>query len=150
MPLARTIDGDRITYGSIEVRIDRPRRIAWLTISGPSSPPPTNFQALIDEGAGTWLIRTARELDDAILQLRMNEPEIGIHQIRISYFVVELGAPDHAPSSLLSGLLSAIRWPPIAPVQAICYPSSFWRMPEPSGFGAFFVTGSRHSPAQRE
>ncbi|MGI9525443.1 MAG: 2,3-epoxybenzoyl-CoA dihydrolase, partial [Hyphomicrobiaceae bacterium] len=77
IPLSRTIAPDRITYESVGVNIDRVRRVACLTIDGPLSRAPSRFQELIDEGANSWLIRAARELDDAILQLRMNEPEIG-------------------------------------------------------------------------
>ena len=33
---------------------------------------------MLQEGAGFWPLRLARELDDAILHLRLNEPEIGV------------------------------------------------------------------------
>ena len=33
---------------------------------------------MVAEGAAFWPLRLARELDDAILHLRLNEPEIGV------------------------------------------------------------------------
>jgi benzoyl-CoA-dihydrodiol lyase len=40
--------------------------------------PPASPDRLAEEGAATWLLRCARELDDAILHLRFNELEIGL------------------------------------------------------------------------
>ena len=71
--LDRTIGDDRVEYPSVTVEIDRARRIANLTIRGPSEPVPVAAEA-----ADTfWPLAWARELDDAILHLRFNEPEIG-------------------------------------------------------------------------
>ena len=77
-PVEREISADRIRYSTLAVDIDRGRRIATITINGPDAPPPADTAALVAAGAGTWTLRAARELDDAILHLRFNEPEIGI------------------------------------------------------------------------
>ena len=69
-PLQRRLAEDRVTYSSLEVEIDRARRTATLTIHGPEDD-------TRDLGAGFWPLRLARELDDAILHLRVNELEIG-------------------------------------------------------------------------
>ena len=69
-PLQRELGEDRVTYSSLEVDIDRARRTATLTILGPEDDAPS-------PGAGFWPLRLARELDDAILHLRVNELEIG-------------------------------------------------------------------------
>jgi len=76
-PIERTRDGDRLAYSALTVTIDRPGRTASLTIAGPDAPPPADMDAVTAQGAGFWPLRLARELDDAILHLRMNEPEIG-------------------------------------------------------------------------
>ncbi|MET0697339.1 MAG: 2,3-epoxybenzoyl-CoA dihydrolase [Acidimicrobiia bacterium] len=68
--LQRELGEDTITYSSVEVEIDRARRTATLTILGPDD----NAR---DLGAGFWPLRLARELEDAILHLRVNELEIG-------------------------------------------------------------------------
>ena len=77
-PLARTIDENTVRYSSLEVEIDRAARKATLTIKGPEEDAPASIDELAASGDGSWLLRLARELDDAILHLRMNEREIGL------------------------------------------------------------------------
>ena len=77
-PLDRTFTEDGVTYSTLEVTIDRAARTATLTIHGPEDAPPANADALLAEGAATWMLRLARELDDAILHLRLNEREAGL------------------------------------------------------------------------
>ncbi|HEX5998684.1 MAG TPA: 2,3-epoxybenzoyl-CoA dihydrolase [Hyphomicrobiaceae bacterium] len=77
-PLDRKIDDDTVTYSAVKVEIDRAARRAILTIQGPSEPPPASAQAMHAQGAQFWPLRLARELDDAILHLRLNEAEIGV------------------------------------------------------------------------
>ncbi|MEO9612561.1 MAG: 2,3-epoxybenzoyl-CoA dihydrolase [Nitratireductor sp.] len=78
-PLTRDISEDgSVTYSSVEVEIDREKRIARLTVHGPDAPAPASVEALHAEGAESWMLRAARELDDAILHLRNNELEIGV------------------------------------------------------------------------
>jgi benzoyl-CoA-dihydrodiol lyase len=82
-PLARSFGDDgSVTYSTIEVAIDRKLRIATVTISGPSEPAPADVNALYAEGAQGWMLRCARELDDAILHLRNNEYEAGVIRFR--------------------------------------------------------------------
>jgi benzoyl-CoA-dihydrodiol lyase len=76
-PVEREISADRIRYSTLGVDIDRGQRILTITVNGPEAPPPVDTAALVAAGAGTWTLRAARELDDAILHLRFNEPEIG-------------------------------------------------------------------------
>jgi benzoyl-CoA-dihydrodiol lyase len=70
----RTIDGDTIRYDTLTVEIDRERRAAHLRLSGPASPPPADIQAA---GASFWPLALARDFDDAMMHLRLNETEIG-------------------------------------------------------------------------
>jgi benzoyl-CoA-dihydrodiol lyase len=77
-PLDRKIDSDAVTYSSLKVEIDRSRRRATLTLLGPTSAAPASVDAMIQQGAQFWPLRLARELDDAILHLRLNEPELGV------------------------------------------------------------------------
>jgi benzoyl-CoA-dihydrodiol lyase len=82
-PLARTFGSDgSVTYSRVEVTIDRKLRLATITISGPAEPAPEDVNALQAEGARTWMLRCARELDDAILHLRNNEYEAGVIKFR--------------------------------------------------------------------
>ena len=76
--LDRTFENDgNIRYSTVDVEVDRASRKTAITIRGPDSTP-TNIESLIDEGANTYLLRLARELDDAILHLRLNELELGL------------------------------------------------------------------------
>ena len=77
-PLERRFDESGVHYSLVEVAIDRAGRTALITLSGPGSEAPATMEEVVAEGAGFYLLRLARELDDAILHLRFNEPEIGI------------------------------------------------------------------------
>ncbi len=78
-PLERKFDDKGgVIYSTLEVEIDRGKRLATLTIHGPERDAPASIDALHAEGAGSWVLRAARELDDAILHLRNNEYEIGV------------------------------------------------------------------------
>lgn len=77
-PLARTIEGDSVRYNSVTVDIDRTARIATLSIKAPDTPPPADVAAMLALGAAFWPLQVARELDDAILHLRLNELEVAI------------------------------------------------------------------------
>ncbi|MBK6865749.1 MAG: benzoyl-CoA-dihydrodiol lyase [Ideonella sp.] len=76
-PLARTIAADALHYGFVTVDIDRAKRTATLTVKAPATPQPQSPDAIVAAGAQWWPLQMARELDDAILQMRTNEPEIG-------------------------------------------------------------------------
>ncbi|KIZ39615.1 MULTISPECIES: 2,3-epoxybenzoyl-CoA dihydrolase [Rhodopseudomonas] len=72
-PLTRSIGDDSIRYGFVSVDLDRAARIATITINAPEAAPPADIDGLIAQGARFWPLQVARELDDAILHLRINE-----------------------------------------------------------------------------
>jgi benzoyl-CoA-dihydrodiol lyase len=76
-PLARTLDDDAIAYPSLRVRLNRALGTAEFTILGPDAPAPGDAAAIHAAGAAFWPLALARALDDAILHLRANEPELG-------------------------------------------------------------------------
>jgi benzoyl-CoA-dihydrodiol lyase len=77
-PLARRVEAERIAYSTLEVEIERDRGLARISIRGPEAAAPETLQAMLAEGADFWPLRLARELEDAILHLRLNELEIGV------------------------------------------------------------------------
>jgi benzoyl-CoA-dihydrodiol lyase len=82
-PLDRQISDDgSISYSLIDIELDRKFRKATITIKGPENSPPDNGEALTKAGDQSYLLRLARELDDAILHLRLNEMELGLWVIR--------------------------------------------------------------------
>ncbi len=76
-PLPRVITDDAITYSTVKVAIDRPGRRATIAILGPDVAPPDDAAGMHALAAHFWPLRCARELDDAILELRLNELEMG-------------------------------------------------------------------------
>ena len=72
-PLERRTDGDTRSYQYVTVEYDRAGRTATITLRGPQAPPPATADAMVKQGAAFWPLQLARELDDAILDLRINE-----------------------------------------------------------------------------
>src|SRR5262249_44665630 len=81
-PLDRRLDGDAIVYPNVRVDIDRARSLASVTVQGPAAPPPAALDAAHAQGCRFWPLAMARELEDAILHLRFNEPAIGLLLLR--------------------------------------------------------------------
>ncbi|MDA7965063.1 2,3-epoxybenzoyl-CoA dihydrolase [Ruegeria sp.] len=78
-PLDKTIGEDgSITYSLVEVSVDRDARKATVTLSGPNEAAPSDMDVFTAQGDQAYLLRLARELDDAILHLRLNEMELGL------------------------------------------------------------------------
>ena len=77
-PLPRKQGADGIEYGFLRVAIDREKRNAVLLLKGPAAPAPATMDEAAQAGAGFWPLALARELDDALLHLRFNEPTIGV------------------------------------------------------------------------
>jgi benzoyl-CoA-dihydrodiol lyase len=75
-PLDRRLGETGIEYKHLRVEFDRERRRATLTILGPSKVP--NAAGIHGAGPAFWPLALARELDDAVLHLRCNEPDLGI------------------------------------------------------------------------
>lgn len=75
-PVERTDGENSLSYKYVDVQIDRQKRIANLVVRGPESVP-ADIDAIVAAGATWWPLQMARELDDAILQLRTNELDIG-------------------------------------------------------------------------
>jgi benzoyl-CoA-dihydrodiol lyase len=78
IPLNRSIDESGIRYGFVTVDIDRAARTATISIHAPDAAPPADIDGMIAQGAAFWPLQVARELDDAILHLRLNELEIAL------------------------------------------------------------------------
>lgn len=76
-PLKRTMGADSMTYEYVQVAIDRAKRTATLTVHAPKSALPETVAAIQTAGANWYPLQMARELDDAILNLRTNELDIG-------------------------------------------------------------------------
>ena len=93
-PLARSIAEKVITYEHISIELDRELRTASFTVHAPSGDLPRTVEAVHTAGAGFWPLALARELDDAILHLRLNEEDIGTWVFRTSGEAAQVEAAD--------------------------------------------------------
>ena len=76
-PLDPQVTENGVTYSSVTVEIERARRVATLTVAAPVGDQPDTPEAMLDAGDQYWPLRAFRELDDALLRMRLNEPLIG-------------------------------------------------------------------------
>ncbi len=76
LEVERTAQGSR--YRFVEFAIDASKRAATLKVRAPDTAPPKDAEALRELGDRAWSLRAFRELDDALLDLRVNHSEIGV------------------------------------------------------------------------
>ncbi len=81
-PLNPTVTDSAITYSAVSVVINREKRTAELTVHAPTDPQPTTPAEILKAGDQFWPLRAFRELDDVLLRLRVDEPEIGTIVVR--------------------------------------------------------------------
>ncbi|HEY3708656.1 MAG TPA: 2,3-epoxybenzoyl-CoA dihydrolase [Amycolatopsis sp.] len=81
-PLEREATVDGITYSHLSATFDRPAGAVEITVRGPRDDAPSTVGELHEQGASTWLLAVTRELDDLILRLRTNEPDLGTWLLR--------------------------------------------------------------------
>ena len=81
-PIQPTVIDGSLTYSAVSLTIDRAARTAELTVQAPSGPQPATPDEILAAGDQFWPLRAFRELDDALLRLRVNELEIGTVIIR--------------------------------------------------------------------
>jgi len=102
-PLTREFSDDAVTYSTVEVTLNRDGRRATILIKGPETDAPADMDAFTAEGDQAWILRAARELDDAILHLRNNEKELGLLEFQtqgdpekvMAHEALLLGNKDH-------------------------------------------------------
>ena len=95
--IAPAVEDDLWTYTHVALKIDRGQRLAELTLTAP--PPggrggggggggggnvPTTDEQARAAGSAWWVLRAFRELDHALLELRFNEPEVGLVLLRVA------------------------------------------------------------------
>ena len=74
-PLDPRIGENERDYRCLTVAFDRGARLATIVLRGPAEPPPS-VEAMVAQGADFWPLALARALDDAVLDIRLNEPDI--------------------------------------------------------------------------
>jgi benzoyl-CoA-dihydrodiol lyase len=69
-------------YRHVSLKVNREARHAELTVRGPEGEQPSDAEEIQKLGDAYWPLRAYRELSDALLHLRMNEPEVGLVLLR--------------------------------------------------------------------
>jgi benzoyl-CoA-dihydrodiol lyase len=72
-----TVTVDAVQYSAVRLEFDRNKRLATLTVNGPEQEEPSTPEEILQAGERYWFVRAFRELEDALLRLRVNEPLIG-------------------------------------------------------------------------
>ena len=93
-PLSPRVEANAITYRYVGLTFNRVQRTADLVVRAPDTPQPDSLEHIVAAGDQFWPLRAFRELDDALLRLRFNEPEIGTIVVRTSGDVALLTAVD--------------------------------------------------------
>ncbi len=80
--LHRSIEDDALRYNHVRVEMERSARTATFIVSAPQGDQPVDIAAIEQAGADWFPLTLARELDDAILSMRTNEPDLGTWLIK--------------------------------------------------------------------
>jgi benzoyl-CoA-dihydrodiol lyase len=102
--LAPKVTDKAITYRHVELAIDRAERTAALTIRGPDAPPPADLAS-----SELWGLRAFRELDDVLLRIRFDLPDIGVITVRATGDRKLVIAHDEALAKATSGFAREVR-----------------------------------------
>jgi benzoyl-CoA-dihydrodiol lyase len=77
-PVACTVEADALRYTHVTVQIDRAKRTATFTVKAPAGAQPTDLAGIEAAGDAWYPLAMARDLEDAVLQMRTNELDIGV------------------------------------------------------------------------
>ncbi|HEU0033115.1 MAG TPA: 2,3-epoxybenzoyl-CoA dihydrolase [Kofleriaceae bacterium] len=100
--LSPKLDGTTLRYRYVELKIDNARRVGELTVRGPDGAPDL-------AKPDTWSLQAFRELDDALLHLRFDFPDIGMITVRTVGDVAQVVAHDEALAAATTGFAREIR-----------------------------------------
>jgi benzoyl-CoA-dihydrodiol lyase len=81
-PLQVEVNADGREYKYVSVKLNREGRYADLTVRAPAEDTPTSIEEIEKLGDSFWPLQVFRELDDALLHLRVNELETGLVCLR--------------------------------------------------------------------
>jgi benzoyl-CoA-dihydrodiol lyase len=93
-PLQKELKPAGVEYKYVNLILNSEQRYADLTLRGPENDLPTTPEGIQKLGDSYWPLQVYRELDDALLHLRVNEPEIGLVCIRTQGSIDDVLAVD--------------------------------------------------------
>jgi benzoyl-CoA-dihydrodiol lyase len=77
-PLNPVLSDNQLQYHYLKITLDRKFRTVTFIVQGPEPGQPATLEEILEKGAEFWPLRAFREIDHALLHLRLNEPEIGL------------------------------------------------------------------------
>ena len=77
-PLGGSYGDEGVEHRYLSAKIDAALRVAHVTMRGPAPGEPETPAAMREAGSELWALRAFRELDDVLLDLRFNRPDIGV------------------------------------------------------------------------
>jgi benzoyl-CoA-dihydrodiol lyase len=95
-PLGGAYREDGLDHRYVTLDVEAGERVARLTVRGPGKEEPATPAAMRERGSELWALRAFRELDDALLDLRFNRPEIGVVLLQTSGDAASVLAVDAA------------------------------------------------------
>jgi benzoyl-CoA-dihydrodiol lyase len=95
-PLGGRYSDEGVEHRYVTLRVEPASRTARLSVRGPEAGEPTSAAAMRERGSELWSLRAFRELDDALLELRFNRPEIGVVVIETRGDAERVLEADHA------------------------------------------------------
>jgi len=98
--LGREVDGREHRWRHVTLTISDDGRRADLTLRGPDHEPPADHAALHAAGSASWALATFRELDAALLELRVNLPEVGLVLLHTSGDAAQVLSHDRTIADL--------------------------------------------------
>ena len=94
------IDDAGYHYSLVDAQVDRTSRIATITVKAPSAAIESTAESIEAAGANWYPLKLQRELDDAILNLRTNELEVGTWVIKTTGDAAHVMKMDQVLASL--------------------------------------------------
>jgi benzoyl-CoA-dihydrodiol lyase len=113
-PLEPERDGDETRYRYVTMSLDREHRIARVNVAAPGADEPATPGAVFEAGDAFWALRAFRELNDALLDLRINEEEMGTIILTTSgdaekVLAVDRTLADHADHWLVREIIHYVK-----------------------------------------
>jgi benzoyl-CoA-dihydrodiol lyase len=93
-PIDVEITASALEYEYVTLTLHRDQRYADLTMRGPECRPQLSVEEIAQAGDSYWPLQAYRELDNALLHLRINEPEIGLVCLRTEGEISNVEAVD--------------------------------------------------------
>jgi len=83
-PLSPKQDGDHVEYTYVSLIVDAKSKTAEITVKAPHEAEPVSAESMKKKGADLWALKCYRELDDAILRLRVNHLDTALVTLKTS------------------------------------------------------------------